>query len=163
MSYALGQAKWIPGQIHFQTTRTGRLPSLQPLIERGLPIAPYIEHGSYATGQPAIMRYGRDPYRGLAADPFSAASQRAEDVVAETIRATLSPAIMITTGAVVGAAAGLAGGFIKKPIWSALLGAVGGGALGFVGWKNFMAPAAQMGAGTEAAATSGLGGILAVL
>lgn len=68
MSYGLGhlgQAKLLPGQINFMTTRTGRLPSLQPLIEAGLPIAPYIEHGSYEMGLPAIMRYGRDPYRGL--------------------------------------------------------------------------------------------------
>lgn len=65
MSYALGQAKWIPGQISFATTRTGKLPSLQPLIEAGLPYAPYIEHGSYTTGQPDIARYGRDPYRGI--------------------------------------------------------------------------------------------------
>lgn len=65
MTYALGQAKWIPGQISFATTRTGRLPSVQPLIEAGLPYAPFIEHGSFVTGQPDIARYGRDPYRGL--------------------------------------------------------------------------------------------------
>jgi hypothetical protein len=66
MSY-LGQAKWIPGQISFSTLPPGQtsLPSLQPLVEAGLPIAPYIEHGSWVTGEPAIMRYGRDPYRGL--------------------------------------------------------------------------------------------------
>jgi hypothetical protein len=64
MSYALG-TKLIPGQINFQTTRTGRLPSLQPLIEAGLPYAPYIEHGSWTTGRPDIARYGRDPYRGI--------------------------------------------------------------------------------------------------
>ena len=65
MSYGMGQAKWVPGQIAFQSTRTGRLPSVQPLIEAGLPYAPYIEHGSYAYGTPDIARYGRDPYRGL--------------------------------------------------------------------------------------------------
>ena len=63
----LGQAKWVPGQISFLTLPEGQtsLPSLQPLIEAGLPIAPYVEHGSYETGMPAIMRYGRDPYRGI--------------------------------------------------------------------------------------------------
>lgn len=63
----LGQAKWIPGQVSFSSLPAGRegLPSLQPLVERGLPIAPYIEHGSYETGAPAIMRYARDPYRGI--------------------------------------------------------------------------------------------------
>lgn len=65
MSYSLGQAKWVPGQISFSTTRTGRLPTPQKLIEAGLPYAPYIEHGSWVTGQPDIARYGRDPYRGI--------------------------------------------------------------------------------------------------
>lgn len=63
----LGQAKWVPGQISFAALPPGQtsLPSLQPLVERGLPIAPYIEHGSYVTGEPDIMRYGLDPYRGI--------------------------------------------------------------------------------------------------
>jgi hypothetical protein len=70
MSYArrgLGQAKIVPGQISFQTLPEGRsgFPSLQPLVDAGLPIAPYIEHGSWETGQPDIMRYGLDPYRGI--------------------------------------------------------------------------------------------------
>lgn len=69
MSYSrgLGQAKIVPGQISFQTLPEGRsgFPSLQPLIDAGLPIAPYIEHGSWETGQPDIMRYGLDPYRGI--------------------------------------------------------------------------------------------------
>jgi hypothetical protein len=66
----LGQAKWVPGQISFASLPPGQtsLPSLQPLVEAGLPIAPYIEHGSFETGEPAIMRYGRDPYRGLGQD-----------------------------------------------------------------------------------------------
>lgn len=65
MSYSLGQAKLVPGQINFMTTRTGRTMSLQPLVEAGLPLAPYVEHGSWEFGQPAIMRYGLDPYRGI--------------------------------------------------------------------------------------------------
>jgi hypothetical protein len=67
MSYSLGQAKWVPGQISFASLPQGRtgLPSVQPLLEAGLPIAPYIEHGSFTTGEPAIMRYGLDPYRGI--------------------------------------------------------------------------------------------------
>lgn len=68
MSYsALGQAKIVPGQINFQTLPEGRasLPSLEPLVQAGLPIAPYVEHGSWETGEPSIMRYGLDPYRGI--------------------------------------------------------------------------------------------------
>jgi hypothetical protein len=63
----LGQAKIVPGQISFQTLPEGRFgfPSLDPLVRAGLPIAPYIEHGSWETGQPDIMRYGLDPYRGI--------------------------------------------------------------------------------------------------
>lgn len=68
MSYSgLGQAKIVAGQINFSTLPRGAtsLPSLEPLVRAGLPIAPYIEHGSWETGQPDIMRYGLDPYRGL--------------------------------------------------------------------------------------------------
>ncbi len=68
MSYrGLGQAKIVPGQINFATLPPGQtaLPSLEPLVRAGLPIAPYIEHGSWETGEPAIMRYGLDPYRGI--------------------------------------------------------------------------------------------------
>ena len=63
----LGQAKIVPGQISFQTLPEGRsgFPNLEPLVQAGLPIAPYIEHGSRETGQPDIMRYGLDPYRGI--------------------------------------------------------------------------------------------------
>lgn len=57
--------KWIPGQATFMATRNGHLPSVQPLIEAGLLYAPYIEHGSWVTGQSDIAKYGRDPYRGL--------------------------------------------------------------------------------------------------
>ena len=70
MSYrqrGLGQAKWVPGQISFLTLPQGQtsLPSPQRLLEAGLPLAPYVEHGSFVTGEPAIMRYGLDPYRGI--------------------------------------------------------------------------------------------------
>lgn len=69
MSYTrgLGQAKIVPGQISFQTLPDGRsgFQSLEPLVRDGLPIAPYIEHGSWRTGKPDIMRYGLDPYRGI--------------------------------------------------------------------------------------------------
>lgn len=68
MSYrGLGQAKIVPGQINFSTLPAGRtsFSSLEPLVRAGLPIAPYIEHGSWETGEPSIMRYGLDPYRGI--------------------------------------------------------------------------------------------------
>jgi len=192
MSYSLGQAKLVPGQIHFQTTRTGRIPSVQPLIEAGLPIAPYIEHGSWATGQPSIMRYGLDPYRGLGWAPQlqlpsdspqaicqasggrwvaipggepphceGGTREAVETAITETIRTTLSPAVMIGTGAFVGGAAGISGGVLKSPLWGALIGVVGGGLLGYLGWKNFAVPRIVT---TESPSpTSGLSGLLAVL
>jgi hypothetical protein len=188
MSYSLGQAKLVPGQIAFQTTPTGRLRSLQPLIEAGLPIAPYIEHGSYATGQPAIMRYGRDPYRGLGSSAMlptntpqmaceasggrwvsvpggppprceGGTREMIETTVTETIRATLPAAIMISTGVVAGAAGGIAGGLLNKTILGALAGAVGGGILGYLGWKTIASTPPP----APPSAVAGLSGMLAVV
>lgn len=155
MSYALGQAKWIPGQISFMTTRTGTLPTPQKLIEAGLPYAPYIEHGSYITGQPDIARYGRDPYRGLSGPigylsqvPDTTAVQqdverRADEVQQsvtqagqEAVRSVAKASILVGLGAAVGGAAGLAGGLLGKPFWSTLLGAAGGGALGYLAYDR---------------------------
>jgi len=63
----LGQAKGVPGQLSFAALPPGVTapPNFQRLQEAGLPIAPYIEHGSWVTGEPDIMRYGLDPYRGI--------------------------------------------------------------------------------------------------
>ncbi|HEY5656558.1 MAG TPA: hypothetical protein VIY27_02095 [Myxococcota bacterium] len=71
MSY-LGQApKLVPGIItpsYLPQGSRGKMPDPSELLRAGLPLAPVIEHGSWATGQPSIMRYGRDPYRGLFGD-----------------------------------------------------------------------------------------------
>lgn len=126
MSYAgMGQAKWVPGQIHFATTPTGKLPSLQPLIEAGLPLAPYVEHGSYATGTPAIMRYGRDPYRGLGllTDAVCDRTELAQ-VWQQRLRDGLNTAAI---GAVLGgAAAGAVGAVTGRLFIGAILGATAG-------------------------------------
>jgi hypothetical protein len=177
MSYSLGQAKLVPGQIHFQTTPTGRIRTVQPLLEAGLPIAPYIEHGSWATGMPAIMRYGRDPYRGISGvtardetgwsttvplrplgqDPADEAGAAVSEAIAETIRHSLGPAVLIGSGVAVGAAAGVAGALLRRPILSGLLGAAGGGFLGFLAWKNLATIQ------TTTAGSGALSGVLAVL
>jgi hypothetical protein len=165
----LGQAKWIPGQIAFQTTPSGRLPSLQPLIEAGLPYAPYIEHGSYVTGQPDIARYGRDPYRGISGlgqpmdERVDAMQQAMTDAVTGTIRATLPPTVMIATGVATGAAAGLAGGLLGKTVLGTLLGAAGGGVLGYLGWRFMTARAGSGPARDDSEGVAGLAGIPAVL
>lgn len=133
MSYALGQAKWVPGQIHFQTTRTGRLPSLQPLIEAGLPIAPYIEHGSYATGQPAIMRYGLDPYRGISGLSGCSSCAMGQEDAQEPPQPLLPALKSAGTMVGVGLVAGALGALLGRP----LLGGAAGAAAGYLAWRNW--------------------------
>lgn len=136
MSYALGQAKWIPGQISFTTTRSGRLPNVQPLIEAGLPYAPYIEHGSWTTGAPDIARYGRDPYRGLGTGPdVEMATDEARRLATEAIQRYAPPATLIGTSVAAGAAGGLIGGLLGRSVIGTLLGAAGGGGIGYLVWN----------------------------
>jgi len=139
MSYGgMGQAKWVPGQISFMTTPTGRLPSVQPLLEAGLPLAPYVEHGSFATGTPAVMRYGRDPYRGLGVGPLTEAACSSSDF-AQAWRQRLNDGLNTAAVAAVlgGAAAGAVGGVTGR----ILLGAVFGAAIGFAANAVWTAPA----------------------
>lgn len=75
---ALGQAKIIPGFLAPSYVPAGRrLPDYGELQRRGLPIAPYIEHGSYRTQTPSILRYGLDPYRGVMGTTADLGVQRA--------------------------------------------------------------------------------------
>ena len=147
MSYSrgLGQAKIVPGQISFQTLPEGRsgFPSLQPLIDAGLPIAPYIEHGSWETGQPDIMRYGLDPYRGIMGLGCCGAPQGAAlgqlltgslcdpTTVSAAFQTRLTGALNAGSQAALvgGAVAGVVGAIAGKH--SALVGAVAGA---LVGW-----------------------------
>ena len=59
--------KLVPGQLNYLALPPGQTAPFDvgALQRAGLPIAPYIEHGSWQTGQPDIMFYGRDPYRGV--------------------------------------------------------------------------------------------------
>ena len=59
--------KLVPGQLNYLALPPGQTApfDVAALQRAGLPIAPYIEHGSWETGQPDIMFYGRDPYRGV--------------------------------------------------------------------------------------------------
>jgi hypothetical protein len=59
--------KLVPGQLNYLALPPGQTAPFDvgALQRAGLPIAPYIEHGSWETGQPDIMFYGRDPYRGV--------------------------------------------------------------------------------------------------
>lgn len=131
----LGQAKLVPGQINFMTTPTGRLPSLQPLVEAGLPIAPYIEHGSYITGEPDIMRYGLDPYRGIMGlgqlTEFACDQTAAAALYRQNLAAALSAG---GKAALVGGAfAGLIGVATKR-FWLAALGGAGASWASFTIW-----------------------------
>lgn len=136
-------SKYIPGQVDFMSSRTGRVPRLQRMFEAGY--APYIEHGSYITGEPDIIQYGYDRYRGMlggcsgVGDVVSeylcnqtAASQSWRERLAEGLSAGAQAA---TLGA---AAAGLLGGLIKRP----LLGAAVGAAVGFAAHVVWTGPAA---------------------
>lgn len=64
--------KLIPGQYNFLALPPGQTApfNYEALQRAGMPIAPYIEHGSWETGQPALMMYGRDPYRGMMGVPM---------------------------------------------------------------------------------------------
>jgi hypothetical protein len=60
----LGQV-YVPGQINFMTSPTGRVPWIQRSIETGWPSPGIIEHGSYMTGEPDIVQFGYDRYKGI--------------------------------------------------------------------------------------------------
>lgn len=116
MSYrGLGQyPKVVPGMVYPSILPPGqtKLFSYEELRRRGLPIAPYIEKGSYVTGQPDIYRYGLDPYRGIMGQ-------------AEPSLPPLSQAFRSSMG--VGVISGLIGGLLGRPILGAAVG-------GLVGW-----------------------------
>jgi hypothetical protein len=133
----MGQAKWVPGQISFMTTPTGRLPSVQPLVEAGLPIAPYIEHGSYDMGYPAIMRYGRDPYRGLGVGPLTEAAC-SETEFAQAWRERLNAGL--NTAAVAAVIGGAAAGVIGAITGRMVVGAIFGAAIGYTANAVWTAP-----------------------
>lgn len=63
--------KLIPGQYNFNALPPGQSAPFDvgALQRAGLPIAPCIQHGSWETGQPNTMMFGRDPYRGLMGVP----------------------------------------------------------------------------------------------
>jgi len=159
MTYALG--KLIPGQ---ENLLVPFIPGPQKLIEQGLPYAPYIEHGSYATGQPDIARYGRDPYRGmmgLGVDPDQLQQQRSEAIaeVRQVIREKLPVATLATTGALAGLAGGLAGSLISKSFLGTIAGGVAGGIIGY----GVSQMAQRVASEPSQQGTGGLAGILAVL
>lgn len=64
--------KLVPGQLNFLALPPGQTAPFDygALQRAGLPAAPYIEHGSWETGQPDLMMYGRDPYRGMMGIPM---------------------------------------------------------------------------------------------
>jgi hypothetical protein len=153
MSYArvphpgLGQAKIVPSQISFQTLPEGRsgFPSLDPLVRAGLPIAPYIEHGSWETGQPDIMRYGLDPYRGIMGLGCCGPQPPQDAALGQLLTSTLCDPTTVSTsfqarltGALnAGSQAALVGGAIAGVLGalagkrSTILGAVAGAAAGW--------------------------------
>lgn len=123
LGLGLGQAKIIPGIMtpSYMYPGAPTPADYQRLREAGLPIAPYIEHGSYARGIPPIMRYGLDPYRGILGQTVDEVAEEARERGTGLLRDVLGSPIAI------GIAAGLAGGILGR----SLLGAAAGGAIGF--------------------------------
>jgi hypothetical protein len=160
VTYALG-AKLIPGQ---ENLLVPFIPGPQKLIEQGLPYAPYIEHGSWVTGQPDIARYGRDPYRGIAGlgvDPDQLQQQSSEAVAEarQVMREKLPMVTLATTGVLAGLAGGLAGSLISKSFLGTIVGGVAGG---FVGYSIGQVVQRVANEGPQQGA-DGLAGVLAVL
>jgi hypothetical protein len=80
--------KLIPGQYNFLALPPGQTApfNYEALQRAGMPIAPYIEHGSWETGQPALMMYGRDPYRGMMGVPMRFGDPRLLRAAQATLR-----------------------------------------------------------------------------
>jgi len=114
-------------------------------------------HAQARTYRPTVIPYA---YSGIgqAAPPSTDEMRQA---VAETaknaVREAAKPAIMIGFGIGVGAAAGAVGGLLGRTVSGGLLGAVGGGVLGWMAFRSI-----QSRTEPTPPATSGLG-ILAVL
>jgi hypothetical protein len=121
----LGQAKIIPGIMtpSYMYPGAPTPADYQRLREAGLPIAPYIEHGSYARGLPPIMRYGLDPYRGI-----MGLGQTVDEAAEEVrTRGTGLARDLLSSPIAIGLAAGAVGGLLGRSV----LGALAGGAVGF--------------------------------
>lgn len=131
----LGQAKIVPGQVNFMTLPQGQtaLPDPYPLLQAGLPLAPYVEHGSWVTGAPDIMRYGRDPYRGMMGagdglgqiltDLACSGSALNASWTTRTQAMHRAGSVAAATGAAI---AGAIGAISKKPLVGLIAGAISG-------------------------------------
>lgn len=137
----------------------GNAPSIAALRARGLPYAPYIQHGSWVTGQPDIAFYGRDPYRGimgLGQDQVDQAATEVTEAAKDAVREAAKPVVMVGLGMGIGAAAGAVGGLLGSTLTGAVAGLVGGGALAWLAYRHTQQAA-------QAPAPGGMSGILAVL
>lgn len=144
MSYrGLGQEKYVPGQVGFLTSRRGRVPRIQRMVEAG--VAPYIEHGSYITGAPDIVRFGYDPYRGIMGCSGLGQSTITDFMCSQTAaskswRERLDEGLSSGAQAAMlgAAAAGLLGALLKRPIFAVAVGA----GVGFAAHVVWTAPVA---------------------
>jgi hypothetical protein len=146
MSYrgALGQTKNIPGQVNFLDP-WGSNPErrMNRAIRHGLPYAPYIEHGSWTTGQPDIVAWDLPEgaglhrgYRGLGQllTDFACSGSALNASWEARTRSTLGAAAQAAVAG--GLLAGVVGGISKNP----LIGAAAGAALAFGAFKVWTAP-----------------------
>jgi hypothetical protein len=122
---ALGQV-FVPGQVNFMTSRHGHVPLIQQFAEGYGPMPGYVEHGSYVTSEPDIVRFGYDPYRGIMGlgqlTEFACDQTAAAAVYRQTMTAALSAG---GKAALVGGAFAGVIGVVTKRAWLAALGGAG--------------------------------------
>ncbi len=143
MSYSgLGQTKFIPGQVNFLAPHASNPERyINRRLARGLPYAPYIEHGSWATGEPDLVTWNR-PQPSLGSG--DGLGQILTDLAcsgtalnASWTTRTRDAMGAATQAAVVGGLlAGIVGGVSKKPA----IGAIVGAGLAFVAFRAWTAP-----------------------
>jgi len=151
MSYrgGLGQGKFIPGQVNFLAPWASNPErQMNRRLARGLPYAPYIEHGSWVTGAPDVVAW--EPPEGAGLQMFSTArglhglGQTLTDFACSgsalnaswttRTRDALNAAAQAAVAG--GLVAGIVGAISKKPA----LGAAAGAALGYGMFKVWTAP-----------------------
>jgi hypothetical protein len=137
---ALGQTKNIPGQVNMLDP-WGSNPERQfnRSLRRGLPYAPYIEHGSWVTGAPDIVSWSLPEGAGLhglgqTLTDFACSGSALNASWTARTRSAMNAGLQAAIAG--GIAAGVVGAVSKKP----LIGAAAGLALSFAMYRTWTAP-----------------------
>jgi len=142
MSYrgSLGQTKFIPGQVNFLAPVASNPERyMNRRLARGLPYAPYIEHGSWVTGEPDVVAWSPPEGAGLhglgqTLTDFACSGTALNASWTTRTQSTLNAAMQAAiAGGLVG---GIVGGLSKRPA----VGAGAGMALAYGIFKVWTAP-----------------------